>query len=293
MPRLSTRAASDKDTSRISITAHHTAYTWYANHLSHPTFATPMGKFLYLSCKPWMFLGRTVLGVSDLESALLQRHLILDYLLEDAIKNSGVGQVVELACGLSPRGFRFANNPAYKDLLYVEADLPDMALRKNNLLKKGGLVGKNHKVVPCNILTETGDQSLEEIVGKHLDPSKPTAIITEGLINYFDRETMENLWRRMASLLASGAGGVYLSDNMPHPTGHPYGFVVKSWNQIVRTIARGGFYMHFTSDQDAEERFRSLGFSQAKSMTPESFRDRIPVPVSRYPSFVRVIQARV
>ena len=70
---------SAEDTSRISITAHHTSYTWYANNLSHKAFATLRGRILYKSTTPWMRLGKMVLGVSDLETSLLQRHIITYY----------------------------------------------------------------------------------------------------------------------------------------------------------------------------------------------------------------------
>ncbi len=283
----------EKDTSRISITAHHTGYTWYANNLSHKAFATLPGQILYHSSRPWMFLGRTVLGISDLETSLLQRHLILDYLLEQTIKKSKVSQVLELACGLSPRGFRFKKKTGFKDILYIEADLPGMVKHKKALLQKEGLLGPRHKVITCNILSENSEYSLENIAKKYLDPAMPTAVITEGIVNYFDISTMNNLWSRIASLLQSFSGGVYLSDNMPNPTGNPYSFILEAWNQIVSLIARGRFHMHFSSDQEVEKAFKSLGFTKIINHRPESFSATIQLPISRFGSFLRVIEASV
>jgi hypothetical protein len=40
------------DSARISPTAHYTGYTWLANGLSDPAFATPSGQFLYRALAP-------------------------------------------------------------------------------------------------------------------------------------------------------------------------------------------------------------------------------------------------
>jgi hypothetical protein len=40
------------DSARISPTAHYTGYTWLANGLSDPAFATPSGRFLYRASRP-------------------------------------------------------------------------------------------------------------------------------------------------------------------------------------------------------------------------------------------------
>lgn len=283
-------ADSRKDTSRISITAHHTGYTWYANDLSHKAFATLPGGILYYSTKPWMFFGRTVLGISDLETSLLQRHIIIDHLLDQVVREHGVTQVLELACGLSPRGFRFKQRHGSKDILYIEADLLPMAKRKKALLEQAGLLGENHVVVPCNILLEHGEHSLESVAKKYLDPARPTVIITEGIINYFDLEIIKGLWSRINAILRSFSGGIYIADNMPHHSGH----IIKIWNRVVSMIARGGFYMHFHSDQEAEHTFKSLGFDEIRIYQPEFFRDKLPViSFGRRPSFLRVIKARV
>ncbi len=282
-----------EDTSRISITALHTGYTWYANNLSHEVFATKRGKMLYHSARPWMLLGNAVLGLSDLETSLLQRHILIDHLLEKAIRESGVKQVLELACGLSPRGFRFKQKLGFDDLLYVEADLPDMARRKKALLEKAGLLGDNHRVIPVNILEERGAMSLEGLAKEHLDPNVPTAVITEGIINYFDRETMTPLWGGIAKILGDFSGGVYISDNMPHQKRHIFYPVLRTWNWIVAALAQGRMHMHFNSDQETEEFFTEMDFRQAKVHSPEEYFGTLPIPESRLPSFLKIIEAKI
>jgi len=51
--------------------------------------------------------------------------------------------VIEVAAGLSPRGWRFRRR--YGDrLTYVEADLPAMAARKRGALERMGSLGDRH-----------------------------------------------------------------------------------------------------------------------------------------------------
>ena len=78
-----------------------------------------------------------LLGGPTLESYLLARHRAIDCLLEQAIERHGVTQVIEVAAGLSPRGWRFSRRYG-SGLTYVEADLPDMAERKRRALERIG-----------------------------------------------------------------------------------------------------------------------------------------------------------
>ena len=61
-----------------------------------------------------------LIGVPTLEDMLLARHRAIDDALTAAIKNGSVGQVLEIACGLSPRGWRFTER--HPDLVYVETE---------------------------------------------------------------------------------------------------------------------------------------------------------------------------
>ncbi len=99
---------------------------------------------LYESLRPWMITSRA-LGGMGLEHYLLTRHRAIDALLERAIEQHGITQVVEVACGLSPRGWRFAQR--YGDrITYIEADLPAMAERKRRALERMGSLGPTHRV---------------------------------------------------------------------------------------------------------------------------------------------------
>ena len=177
----------------ISPTAHYTGYVWARNGLSHPELATTEGRVLFESLQPIMIVSRAVGGPS-LEPYLLARHRAIDALLSSAIEEHGVSQVIEVASGLSPRGWRFMNR--YGDrLTYVEADLPDMAERKRAALERIGSLSESHRVQALDALRDDGPGSLAELATE-LDPAQGLAIITEGLLGYLDTD----------SVLGSGGG---------------------------------------------------------------------------------------
>jgi O-methyltransferase involved in polyketide biosynthesis len=121
----------------ISPTAHYTGYVWARNGLSHPELASTEGRLLYESLRAPMIASR-LLGGPTLEDYLLARHGAIDALLEVAIEEGGVTQVIELAAGLSPRGWRFSRRYG-ASLTYIEADLPAMAERKRAALEQWAL----------------------------------------------------------------------------------------------------------------------------------------------------------
>ena len=113
---------------------------------------------LFTALEPVIAAGRPFGGAS-LEAYLLTRHLAIDALLERAIEGAGVTQVVEIACGLSPRGWRFAQRYGER-ITYVEADLPGMAARKRAALDRIGCLSDHHRVVAVDALRDDGPDSL-------------------------------------------------------------------------------------------------------------------------------------
>ncbi|MGK5093110.1 class I SAM-dependent methyltransferase [Deltaproteobacteria bacterium TL4] len=290
---ISLKPTDEFDTSRISITAHYTGYVWYENGLSHEAFVSWFGKVGYHSLDPWMKLGKKILGIADLETILLQRHHIIDHLLEKAIEEQGLRQVIELACGLSPRGFRFIKRYGDQGLTYLETDLPTMALRKKQLLTQIDGVHASHQVVPCNILIESGKGSLQEVIENHFDPKKPIAVITEGLINYFDLKTITGLWRRITKILNQNSGGIYLSDNFSMLKEQPYHSIISVCKKGVEFIGRGTVHPHFESFSDAESVLSQSGFKNVVVHDPKSYVEILTLPKVLGPSFIHVLEGTV
>src|SRR5215470_7790441 len=176
------------DPSRISPTALYTSDVWVRNGMSHPALGSLKGRFLHAVLAP---ANLAVLGLGErpnLDQLLLARHRVLDHLLELDIAAGRVRQVVEIAAGLSPRGFRVAQLAA----------------------------------------------TLERGAG--------TAILTEGLLGYFDLPTVEGMWRRFARALRALGGGVYLSDlNIAADAT----VAAKLFRRALSWFARGEVFLHF------------------------------------------------
>lgn len=276
------------DTSSISFTAHYTGYVWYRNGLSAEPFRTSQGALYYTLLWPFEAVGRQIAG-GNIKDFLLQRHHLIDKLITNAIEQEGVTQVLEIACGLSPRGWRFSSR--YPQLKYVEADLPAMARDKAALLKENGTGNAQHKVITCNILVD-GDDSLESVIAREFDSSKPLLVVTEGLVNYFDLDTISGFWKRLASALKRFPAGIYLTDNYPLLDDHPFRQVMKTLGRTLGAASRSNVSFHFGSDGAMEAHFRGVGFGHAKAHNPAHYREQLDIPRTRGDSFVRILEAR-
>lgn len=270
----------------ISPTAHYTGNVWLQNGLSHPAFSTLRGQAFYYALKgPLALSGR--LGGPTLEAFLLARHRLIDLQLELAIESGQITQVIEVAAGLSPRGWRFIDR--YRErITYIEADLPGMAVRKRRLLDDGGLESPNHHVAGVNALADDGPDSLDTLA-LALDPTQGTAIITEGLINYFDTETVVAMWQRFARVLSRFPRGLYLSDL--HLGSTNQGVAVDAFMKLLSTFVRGQVHLHFHSEAEAAAALREAGFDQAVLFDPRAFADRIPDCGRPGAGLVRVVAA--
>ena len=270
---------------RISPTAHYTGYTWLAHGLSHPAFATGTGRFLYKAIAP-ANKAMAAAGQATLDGLLLARHQLIDALLGRAIADGRIGQVVEVACGLSPRGYRFVREHGDR-LTYVEADLPAMAARKRELLARAGAGGPNHRVVEVDATADDGPRSLAAIA-RELDPTRGTAIITEGLLNYFPPAAVAGMWARFARALAGFPRGLYLSDlHLAEDTGR----LERLFAGLLGVFVRGRIHFHFADVAAAQRALTEAGFAEAHLRHPEEH-ESLTGPVDQQSArMVRVIEA--
>lgn len=239
----------------VSPTAHYTGETWVRNGLSHPQLRTWQGRVLNGALALPLAASRS-LGGPTLEGLLLARHRIIDSILDDLIEG-GVGQVVEAACGMSPRGWRFSRR--YGDrLTYIEADLPAMARRKREALERMGSLKHCHRVVDLDVLRDGGPGSLEALTAD-LDPAKGLAIVTEGLLTYFDAETVEALWARLATVLGRFDRGVYLADlRLASPD---RGASERAFALVLGAFVRGRVHVYRGDEAETEAALRRAGFA--------------------------------
>jgi O-methyltransferase involved in polyketide biosynthesis len=249
-------AETETSSAAISPTAHYTGETWVRNGLSHPGLATWQGRLFY-DALALPNAASKLLGGPSLEAMLLARHRIIDALLDEQIEG-GVSQVIEIACGMSPRGWRFCERYG-SELTYVEADLPGMARRKREALAQMGSLDERHRVVELDALRDGGPGSLEELVAS-MDPEAGLAIITEGLLVYLDDETMKALWARLARALAPFSTGAYLADfRFARP-----GRRIPEWafEHLLGAFVRSDIHPFEGDEADAEAALRSAGFDR-------------------------------
>jgi O-methyltransferase involved in polyketide biosynthesis len=279
--------ADNSKNNNISPTAHYTGYVWVANDLSHPSFATLKGQALYAALRGPHWLSERLNGVT-MDAILLARHTLIDLQLERAIASGAITQVIEIASGLSPRGWRFAER--HGDAIeYIEADLPAMAQRKRELLFSAGLDSPNHRVVDIDAFSDEGALSLDALMST-LDRRKGTAIITEGLLNYFDTDSVIGLWGRIADALGRMQRGLYLADIHLGHLGED--LASKAFLKMLSAFVRGQVHLHFDSDVSAEQALELCGFGSAHLLRPRDFAERLPHCRAPGVNRVRVIAAR-
>ena len=270
------------DTSRISPTAHYTGQVWQQHGLAPPALGTTTGRAMHLLMRAPMRLASYAMGGLSLDDVLLQRHLMIDALVERAIAD-GARQVIEIAGGLSARGHRLAGR--FASLTYVEGDLPNMANRKRRALATLPW-SDNHHVVDVNAL----DDSIFERVVPLLDDAAPTVLVTEGLIQYFPRHQVDAMWQRWARLLARYPRGTYLSD-IHYNDAKIRGRVARSIRRTIKLVARGDTHIHFACAEDLLAGARDAGFMCAAAHNPSDMAAELSLPTG--PNWVTILEATV
>jgi len=200
------------------------------------------------------FMVSRFLGGPTLDGMLLGRHRVIDAMLEQAIADGRVGQVLEVAAGMSPRGWRFTER--HPDLPYVEADLPDMAARKREALARIGRP-PTHRVVELDALAKDGPRSLNA-VADGLDPEQGLAIVTEGLLSYLPRDAVLRLWSSFAQTIRRFERGVYLADL--HVEADAPRLLARAFAGAVSAFVRGPVKVHFATEAEARDALRGAGF---------------------------------
>lgn len=245
----------------ISFTAHYTGYIWYQMGISHEALATTKGKSLAYLVHPIESWAEKYVGGS-MRTTLKQRHTMLDHYLEQLIQESPDLQVLEIACGLSPRGWWFRQH--YPSITYRELDLPDMAQTKQNALQQ---IEKNApEVLSVDLFTEAFAQAFEVF-----DPNRPLVVISEGLINYFDKGLLEHLIQSIGHYGATFKKFHYLTDLYPEPIKNKLASIIWNSSKLLKLMSRSSFSFHFKSPQEVKDFFKDTEFEQITIEQPQIF----------------------
>ncbi len=198
-----------------------------------------------------------LLGRGTLEAYLLARHRAIDALLERAIDEGGVSQVIEVAAGLSPRGWRFTERYGER-LTYVEADLPGMAARKRRALERIGSLSERHRIVVLDALRDDGPESLAALT-ERTRPDQGPGDHHRGAAGLPGDATMcgpSGGGSRLRS--AASPVGRYISDIHLASVAD---LQVRAFRVLLSAFVRGRVYLHFDSAEDVVAALLAAGFA--------------------------------
>ncbi|WP_151716825.1 class I SAM-dependent methyltransferase [Acinetobacter sp. TUM15071] len=245
----------------ISFTAHYTGYIWYQMGISHPALATAKGKTLAALVHPIESWAEKYVGGS-MRTTLKQRHSILDNHLKELIEQHPNLQVLEIACGLSPRGWWFRQH--YPNITYRELDLPDMAATKQAALQQ--IESNVDEVLSVDLFTDAFAAAFEVF-----DPQRPLVIISEGLINYFEKPMLQQLIQAIANYGQNFKELHYLTDIYPEPTQNKLATIIWNSSRLLKWMSRSAFSFHFKNPAEVENFFQEAGFNQVDVLQPKQF----------------------
>ncbi len=290
MSAFPARPASEPVTAKsekISPTAYATGYLWYRLGLSDVRLTTPQGRRLD---RAFRSLGRITqaLGGLSLDAMMQARHTGIDAQLSRAIDDGRVSQVIELAAGLSARGWRYKQRYGER-LTYIETDLPVMVAEKRRLLSTCGDTETIPRVVELDVLKDSGPDSLSGIAAT-LNPAKGLAIITEGLMNYLAPGPAEQVWRRIAATLRTFPHGVYLSDFYLRRDSSG-SLALLLFGKILQLFVRGRLHVHFITPEQAVSELKAYGYSSVSLHAPGDIPETREIAAVRGADRVRVLEA--
>lgn len=244
----------------ISFTAHYTGYMWYLLGISHERLATSKGKQLATLLHPFESLAEKFVGHS-VRSTLKLRHRLIDQRLEQLIAEHPNLQIIEIAAGLSPRGWRFRQK--YPAISYIEVDLPGMAAIKREALQP---IEPDAQVYGCDIFSE----QFQEILRNGLDHTRPIAVVSEGLINYFSKDLIGQLSQMLSTGFQQFPHGYFISDLYPEPI-HRLAKIIWYSSKLLKFLSKSEFQFHFTKPQEAAEFFKMHGFEKTSIRQASDF----------------------
>lgn len=265
----------------ISFTAHYTGYNWYKLGLSNPTLATSMGRLLYNLLNPFETITEKLTGQS-IRYTLKERHRLIDRQLDQLIAQHPNLQVIEIAAGLSPRGWSYRQT--HPEILYIEIDLPAMAEVKQQALTSLGQA--NAPVIAVDLFSPEFERYL-----KTLDSSKPLVIISEGLVNYFSKDNLAKLWSVISHGLKLFPAGYYLTDLYPEPKQNKVGQLFKQGSKVLKLMSRSDVGLLFNSPAEASAFFKTAGFKQINIFQPTA--DQTPDETEHLGDLLWVVEASV
>jgi O-methyltransferase involved in polyketide biosynthesis len=251
----------------ISITAHYTAQVWVKNGLPEAApLDTFQGRALYWLAYPF-FAVASRCGLTTPHEFLLQRHLLMDALLEQLAP----AQVIELGCGLSPRAIAYCRR---RSRPVLDVDLPDLLRLKARLLESR-LVSRYH-LVPLDLI-ESQDYARD--LRPALQALAPTVVLAEGLLTYYSLPLQQKIFERVCRLLQSCGGGTFITDVHHQMDVDRLGTVARLFMRGLHQLARTEQHRMIAHAAQGRQMLQQAGFSSVQLHRPADWEARLNLPV--------------
>ncbi|MFN8575307.1 MAG: class I SAM-dependent methyltransferase [Candidatus Sericytochromatia bacterium] len=253
------------ESARISPTANITAHAWDMLGISNAQyFVNPNFKLIFNLIRS-IGLPYLINKKNDYVYFMLEpRHRAIDYFM---LTKFSYKQIIELACGFSPRGMTFAENPEFT---YIESDLPDIINTKKvkveEVYKNKKLKRNNHKFIESDVFSD----NLKEKFLPLLNKNEKTVVITEGLTIYYDMEHLKTIFKNICNLLKASGGGVYITD-IYHEEDLKRNFFNNKVMSYAVKFLRTEFRSDIDNSEEGESFLRECGFDYVESLNPLHF----------------------
>jgi O-methyltransferase involved in polyketide biosynthesis len=184
------------------------------------------------------------------------KRIRLSFELDKIIRDYRPTQIVELACGYSPRGLILTQkNPK---IAYIETDFSSVIEKKqeiiNSLVKMGKVKKrKNHHLVPLDSLEGNFFEKLKPFLSKN----KKTLVIAETLTSYLNEEEHNHLVKSIEKLLGKFKESAYLSHESNKMLSGVLGKLLLFYRDRV---AKTRSYKHFKGKEEIRKYFEGRGF---------------------------------
>ncbi len=257
----------------LSVTALYTSAVWTWGELPNaPLFATRDSQIIFRLVNGLLGLVRPFFSrLPSLRHSLLQRHILIDRLLEEA----RIPFVLEIASGLSRRGATYSSKPGYQ---YVEVDMPHVVERKRLLLART-LEGQTALDRKSWHLHGADASSLDLQTIAPGASGDPLFVIIEGLLMYLDGEEQRALFQRIAKLFADRAGGTLVFDLVPACEQAKPGMIGKLLERLFKFFTGGQTFIRDNRTRlDIRKDLQDLGFKNIELLEPQSAGERFSLP---------------
>lgn len=239
----------------LSVTALYTAGVWaWSDRPGAHLYASQATRRVWGVVEAVLRVARWfVRGAPSLRHGLVQRHLMLDALVDEG-RSAGIGQVVELAAGLSPRGAAFTSE---SELRWIEVDRPEVIAYKAALLAR---TEEGQQVAARPHLQRVAADLLDPSWPHDLQPDGPCLVLIEGLLMYLDTPQRQALFGQVATMLRPHGGRVAF-DFVPPAEKPPPGRIARWLGAWMRRFTGGeGLSEEPVTRQEILAELKAAGF---------------------------------